>query len=286
MASTCPQRPKYPGPVCRTDPADVTSLASLFTPLTRAYTILQFLYFRAGCQPSAAGMHVAQALRIVAKYYLELPENQVAWITQWGKDVTLSYQGMTEKNEKSIAAVMVPACERRLIELPDAFMAAARQRLAADPHEAAGLALRTLAIEILTTYPFRLANLLGLRFDRHLHRADPRGLVSGILISPPEVKNSQQIVLPISARLGRFIEAWTTRFRGVIASPGCGYLFPGYGTGDRPMTPQGLREAIKGAMGDYVGAVLTPHQFRHLAADRFLLGLSGALRSVAPAAGP
>ena len=36
------------------------------------------------------------------------------------------------------------------------------------------------------------------------------------------------------------------------------------------MTPQGLREAIKGAMAEYVGVVLTPHQFRHLAAERFL----------------
>jgi hypothetical protein len=174
---------------------DVTSLASLFAPLTRAHAILRFLYLRAGCKPSAAGMHVAEVLRIIAKYYLELPEDQVGWITEWGKDVTLSYQGMTEKNENSIAEVMQPACERRLIELPEAFMEAARQRLAANPVEAAGLALRALAIEILTTYPFRLANLLMLRFDRHLQRADPRGLVSGILIPPEEVKNDQEIVL-------------------------------------------------------------------------------------------
>jgi hypothetical protein len=254
----------------------VTSLATLFTPLTRAHAIIRFLYLRAGRQPSAAGMHVAEVLRITAKYYLQLPEDQVAWVSEWGKNVTLPYHGMTGKNERAIAAVMEPGCERRLIELPEAFMNAARQRRATDPREAAGLALRALAIEILTTYPFRLANLLTLRFDRHLHRADPRGLVSGILISPVEVKNDQQIVVPISVRLGRFIEEWTTRFRGIIASPGCSYLFAGFGTpGNQPMTPQGLREAIKGAMAEYVGVVLTPHQFRHLAAERFLAAYPG-----------
>jgi integrase len=196
-------------------------------------------------------------------------------IREWGQGVALAYHGITDKNEKSVQAVMTPACERRLIELPEAFMAAARQRLEAHPAQAAGLALRALAIEILTTYPFRLANLLGLRFDRHLHRADPRGPVTGILITPDETKNDNQITLPISARLGWFIEEWATRFRGVIASPGCLYLFPGHQTGNRAMTPQGMRDAIKSAMGEYVGVVLTPHQFRHLAAERFLTAYPG-----------
>ena len=264
----------------------ITSLACLVSPIERAHAILGFLYRRAGCQPSAAGMHVADVLRILAKYHLGLPDTQVSWLKRWSQEVTLVYKGMTEKNERAIAAVMQPGCERRLLELPDAYMAAARKRLATEPREAAGLALRALAIEILTTYPFRLANLLGLRFDRHLHRADPRGLVSGILISGPEVKNNERIVLPISPRLGRFIEEWSTRFRGLIATPGCGYLFPGFGTGDQSMTPQGMREAIKGAMADYVGAVLTPHQFRHLARRTLPRGLSGPPRGVAPAAGP
>jgi integrase len=48
------------------------------------------------------------------------------------------------------------------------------------------------------------------------------------------------------------------------------YVFPGKCSIAAPITPQGLREAIKGTVQTFTGVPLTPHQFRHLAASLFL----------------
>jgi integrase len=250
---------------------EVPHLASLITPLTRARDILRFQFERAGRKPSAAGMHVAEVLHIIAKYHVRVSEKALAQIKAWSKPVKLSYLGMTEKNEWTILQVLTPAREQKLLELPDALMSIARSLLAESPAQAASLALRAVTIEILLSCPLRLGNLRGLRFDWHLHRDDCRGsLISAILLQPNEVKNEKPIIVRVSTRIGRLIEEWITKFRGVIASPDCLYLFPGHGTGNQPIGAQGLRDAIKRATAEYVGVAITPHQFRHLAARRFL----------------
>jgi integrase len=196
-------------------------------------------------------MHVAEVLHIIAKYHVRVSEKALAQIKAWSKPVKLSYLGMTEKNEWTILQVLTPAREQKLLELPDALMSIARSLLAESPAQAASLALRAVTIEILLSCPLRLGNLRGLRFDWHLHRDDCRGsLISAILLQPNEVKNEKPIIVRVS--------------------PDCLYLFPGHGTGNQPIGAQGLRDAIKRATAEYVGVAITPHQFRHLAARRFL----------------
>lgn len=261
--------------------AEVTSLASLVEPLGRARAIVRFLYRRAGKKPSAAGQHVAEVLRIVAKHHVCLPEKSVARIQQWGREVQLTYKSMTQKNEASIRAAMTPAHDEALLLLPGALLRAARTLRPTAPREAAALALRAVAVEILTKIPLRLANLVGLRLDRHLQRADPRGgLISAIMIPAEETKNKDPICMPVSAETAAVIDEWLKHHRPVVAAPGCVYLLPGHGTGNKPVTPQGLRDAIKAATGQHVGVVLSPHQFRHLAARRFLDACPGHYEEV------
>jgi hypothetical protein len=162
---------------------DVTSLASLVTPPERAKAAIRYLYNRAGQQPSAAGTHVAEVLRIIAKHHVGLPPPQVARIKAWSTPVALNYRGMTERNERCVRAMMQPERLERLLQLPEALMRAARQLRTASPAQARSLALRAVAIGILIKLPIRLANLAGLRLDRHFHRPDPgRGHISHLLI--------------------------------------------------------------------------------------------------------
>ena len=261
--------------------AEVTSLSTLVTPIHRARDILRFLYRRAGNQPSAAGSHVAEVLLMIAKYHVRLPSKDVARIRKWSKPVRLEYKGMTDKNVRAIRQMMEPARFATFLALPGSLMQVARKLRPIDPKGAASIALRAVAIHLLTRIPLRLANVIGLRFDRHLQRANPpRGRISHIDIPIHEAKNSRAISMPVLKDMPDLLEEWIADYRPAIASPGCLYLFPGSGTGNCSITPQGFRDAVRETMDKYVGVRLTPHQFRHLAARIYLRAYPGHYETV------
>jgi integrase len=260
--------------------AEVTSLCSLVTPLTRAKAILRCLYREAGGKPSARGMHVAEVLQMIAKYSVRLPAEEIAQIRAWGEPLKLVYNGMTAKNEARIREASDPSRELRLMELPDVLIRTARHMRATAPHHACFRAAAGTAIKLLSRRMPRLANVVGLRLD-HLQRANPkRGLITHIHIPAGETKNTQVISQPIAPDIARMLEEWMTDFRPIIAAPDCVYLFPGYRTGNRPITPQGLSKAVIKATRDYAGVELSPHQFRHLGAHMFLAEYPGHYEEV------
>jgi integrase len=259
----------------------ITDLRCLVDPITNTRSILRFLYERAGRQASSTGTHVADTLRILARHYVRLPEARVAKISGWGAPVKLHYHGMTQKNMRTVRDALVPWREARLLALPEGLMKAARKLHEKAPAKAAGLAMRALAIEILTKLPLRLANLTGLRFDRHFHRSDLGSTqVTYIDISAEEVKNERSLTVPVSATTAAMIDEWKMRFRPAIAEPGSPFLFPGAGSTTKPITHQGMRDAIKSATQDHLGVAITPHQFRHIAAKLFLSANPGHYEEV------
>ena len=264
--------------------AEIASLRDLVVPLSRAQAAIRFLYERAGDgtvrgRPSAAGHHVAEVLRIVARHYVELPPPQVKQIQAWQKPVALSYRGMTRRNQRCMEAVMQPAIQERLKALPAALMKAARELRDGAPAQARSLAMRAVAVGILSCLPLRLANLAGLRLDRHFHRPDPRrGAITQLSIPAEETKNGRAIDMPIVPEVAVLIREWIADYR--PSAPGCPWLFPGYGKPGERIGHQGLRDAIKAAIAAGAGVTMTPHQFRHLAAHRFLEAYPGHYEEV------
>jgi len=239
--------------------AEVTSLTDLVTPVARVRTILRFLYQRAGCKPSAAGMHVGDVLRMIARHHARSSAKDVAQVQKWAVPVQLKYPGMTERNETLIRKVSTPAAEAILWGLADALMESARKLLPVSPRQANSLALRAVIIELLNKTALRLGELIGLRLDRHLQRADPRlRRVSHLSIPAHERKNDRAMSCWVSEKTGRLIEEWITDFRPIAASPDCVYLLPGYGTGNASITPQGLRDAVKSVTRQHLGFALSP----------------------------
>ena len=239
--------------------------------IENATAILRYLYNREGRKPSAGAMHVAEVIRIASRYHVQVGPAELDELKRLAKVVSIRYLGMTEKNEKTIRKAMDPACEAKLLQLPAVLSSIARQTLATNPVQAAQYFWRALAIEILTAVPLRLANLCGLRLDRHLYRANPgRGLFTAILIQEAETKNKRAITLPLPRSVGEMIEVWLRDYRHHIASPVCGYLFAGYGPGDRAIGHQAFRDGVKNVTAQFAGVPLSPHQFRHLSARRFL----------------
>ena len=259
----------------------VTSLVSLVSSQGNVRAIMRFLLARARGKPSTTAMHVLEVLRIVAKYEARLPQAQLDKIGAWRAKVMVPYKGITQKNRQLVRRLLDPARERALLHLPTALMAAARTLRDKDPLEAARLALRATAIRVLIGLPMRLKNLIGLRLDQHLKRPDPRRpSISHIEIPADEAKAEAPLVMNVSRALSDHINEWVDDFRPILAAKDCLYLFPGQGTGNRSITPQALRDAIKATTARHVGVAIHPHGFRHVAAARYLEGYPGEWEAV------
>jgi hypothetical protein len=245
----------------------VTSLDRL---VAQAGVILEHLFQATGEKPSARGMHVAEVLLMIARHYAKRPDEDIEWLQEMVTRVKLTYKGITEKNERCVLAALEPSRDQKLLALPGVLMQAAQKCRTTDPKDAAGLAWRALLMECLLTIPLRLSDFRQLRLDQHLYRPDPRnGRITAIMIPADETKNSREVRAPVSSPLAAMLATFIRDFRPFIADPACVYLFPGQGTGNKPLSPQSMRDAVKAVTAQYVGAPLSPHQFRHLAIERF-----------------
>jgi integrase len=118
---------------------------------------------------------------------------------------------------------------------------------------------------ILLHIPLRAANLAGLRLDRHLQFVGDRAFLS---ILPDETKNAVAIEAQIPARLACQLNSYINRYRPILIGAPTPWLFPGEDGARRP--PGGFGHQITDFVAREAGVVMTPHQFRHLAAKLFL----------------
>jgi integrase len=140
------------------------------------------------------------------------------------------------------------------------------------PSRAPVTAQVALAIEILIKAPMRMGNLIGLRLDEHIHRRN--GLVH-IVVPGGTVKNGERLFYQLgsssSEMFEKFVRFWRPKLRGAE----CPYLFATENGGKSAAT---LAEQISDAIRKHVGIRMSPHQFRHLAAELTLEARPGAHR--------
>jgi integrase len=250
---------------------DVTSLNCLVMPLEHAGAIIDVVAARYHGQPSTCANHIADVLRMIARHHAGLTARQVKQIVQWAAPYRRSYKGMTRKNERTVRDVLSPAHEQKLLHVADAAFQSAAKLFDKDPVTAARLAMRGLAVELLLHTQMRLQNLIGLEMDRHFHQTGPKGEGEmWINLAREEIKNKKALSYPLTDDLSHKVKLWVHVYRPVVAEPGSPFLFPGARSAEKAMTPQNMREAIKQVMRDYVGVEVTPHQFRHVAAQMAL----------------
>jgi integrase len=118
-----------------------------------------------------------------------------------------------------------------------------------------------IATGILLHIPLRAANLAGLRLDRHLQFVGGRAFLS---IASDETKNAVAIEAEIPPRLARQLDIYVKRYRPILIEGPTPWLFPGENGARRPSG--GFGHQITDFVAREAGAVMTPHQFRHLAA--------------------
>jgi len=185
--------------------------------------------------------------------------------------------GLTEKNRQMLRQFDDRQSLARYLHLPETLLALAQKGERIDGRGPAILVQLALAIGILQTAPMRISNLAALRLDAHIARPDgPKGAVH-LIIPGDETKNEQPLHYPLPQSMTSLFDFYLAKVRPTLGAE-TPWLFPG--ENGRHKLSSTLAAQITGALDKHAGLVMTPHQFRHLAAKLLIDANPGALELV------
>jgi integrase len=254
------------------DPVSITSLACLVEPSAFTDILRHYLKDR---KPRPFAYNIAQTLISLAKRWVKLDSAELDKLRELQGRLGHQRKGLTEKNRTLLRTLDDPGVRARLLFLPERLASWAER---ATPERGAVAMRIAVAIVILQSAPLRIANLAGLRFDRHLVRPGGSRSLWQIDIPPHEVKNHEPLAHELPRRATALVDRYVRRFRPCLAAPGNPYLFP-VESGQKG--PHGLSQQIRRALADWVGIDMTPHQFRHFAGRLVQQHSPGAFAAIA-----
>lgn len=247
---------------------ELDSIAELVSP-TNLHVALSFLHDRAGKRVTPQIVAVAHRARQIAGNVEGVSPEALRRLDDMlvavKRDAPPS-TGMTEKNRRLIDQLDDPAFIHRLVHLPSRLLAEAE---ATRPRFAAGLGRDAVAVELLLTCSMRVGNLARLRLGETIQKvgtgANGRWVID---IPKEEVKNGQPLRFTLPSLSAQLVEQYLVTWQDHWSGPGCAWLFPD-GQGHHVSTRM-LSESVAQRAARYVGARITCHQFRHLAAELYL----------------
>lgn len=143
----------------------------------------------------------------------------------------------------------------------------AAKRMTASRH-AASCASDAVATELLLSCSMRLGNLVDLRVGESIRRfGDGRQARWVVDIAAEKVKNRLPLRYVLPPESGQLVEWYLADWQHRWCGPGAPWLFPDKQGGQ--VDPILLSRNIARRAHRYVGARITPHQFRHLAAELY-----------------
>jgi integrase len=247
---------------------ELTSIAVLVRP-DHVQKALKFLYERSGNRVSTYVHVVAFRARHIAAH-IGLPEEdraRLGEILAWVNRAAPPKRGLADKNRKLLEHLDDPAFVHRLVTLPSKLMAAARQSTAF--RLALSLARDAVAIEILLACSMRVGDLVDLRLGETIRKFGEGSAARWVIDLPGDkVKNAQPMRYTLPPESGPLIEEYLRDWHHRWCGHGVAWLFPDSKGGHA----QGklLSASIAKRARRYVGARITAHQFRHLAAELYL----------------
>ena len=254
------------------DPASITALACLVEPT--AFTSILRHYVKDG-KPRPFAHNIAQTLTTLAKRWVKADVAILDRLKELQGRLGPQRKRLTEKNRVLLRTLDDPGVRARLLLLPERLANWAERRT---PVLGAVAMQIAVAIAILQGAPLRIANLAGLRLDQHLVRPGGPKSLWQVDLPPHEVKNEKPLVHELPRHVTTFLDRYIRRFRPALASPGNPYLFP---VGSTHKGSHGLSQQIRGALADWVGIDMTPHQFRHFAGRLMQQHSPGAFAAIA-----
>jgi integrase len=245
----------------------VLSLADLVEP-ERFKTVLRYYHQRAVGAPCSFATGLAKTLISVAKHFVHASSDHLARLKATAARLPAIPFDMTTKNKRFISEMCVEEHIAKLVKLPR-LLALNAETLLDSPKRLSIVANVALALAVLLEAPMRSQNLITLNWKKHFREPrGPRGPLQ-ILIDASEVKSKRSdLVFELSPETSEFIR-WYRKFvlPALSADPG-GDLFVMEGGWLRGQGD--LANRVKQVIEDHVGISMTMHQFRHLAAARYL----------------
>src|SRR5262249_45654873 len=139
------------------------------------------------------------------------------------------HEGFAKKNDELLQQLEDPDTLARLLLLPEqlADWAERARPGSVRPDSHAVMMSLAVALAILRCAPMRIANLAGLRLDRHLTRpGGPRSRWLIVIPAADKVKNKVQLSYLLNREATVLVDRFIERHRFVLAGPGNPYLFP------------------------------------------------------------
>jgi integrase len=263
------------------DGVDIDSLTrvrDLVSP-ERLNQVLTFLRRRGGQRVTSNMLHLAVRARKLAEHCgLPLEElEQLDDIVAAVKEDVPRRRGMTPKNKAVIDRLddqrfrdLVFLLPRKLVELAQAT----RNRLTA-----ARLVRTAVAIELLLVCAMRRENLVPLALDKDIRKlGEGKNAFWVIDIAEHEVKNDEPLRYRLPTESAELLAYYLSIWRPVLCATSSSWLFPdadGHHIDEKTMT-----STVKRASKRVLGVAITPHQFRHIAAELYLRENPGGLETV------
>jgi integrase len=264
-----------------TDLVKLTSLRDLVQPLERVQIVLEALAQRRklsdGAEDELRGSHlslVAGTLLQVGKF-VNLEEADLNKLREFTSLVSRRDRGMSRKNYERMAELSQPRARALLLNLPKQLMHRAKLEGTSEK-DAARLALLAAAIEILLVVPLRRGTLLSLDLDRTLIRSGTRrNPIIELKIPGANTKNGEYIPRRLPEMSAKIICEYLDFYRPLIAHPENRSLFPSH-DGHGARNKNSLTYAITKEVEASTGVKCSPHNFRHVAGERYLRKRPGA----------
>jgi integrase len=251
-----------------TSPAGIQSLADLVTPRNLKSILRQRLADAEGDQKSF-NFYLARALVRIAQEWVKVDASVLAELKRVASKLKAPKRDLTPKNRACLRQFDDPAALVRLVNLPGRLWQEVRNKKDDKPNfRTLAKAQAALGMDVLIYMPVRPENLSELEFDKHLFvRAEP-GATSTLELESDEVKNDNDIGFDIPARVAKMLREYRDR----IAPKHIGHrprrLF--VNLNGTPKSQATVSYLISSYARRRAGIVITPHQFRHLAAKNML----------------
>lgn len=257
--------------------SSITALAGLVVE-ANFRQILRRRHQLVGGKPNNFNRDLAEALVQIAREWVKVDPVVLESLRKVTAEVPMLPKGMTEKNKRAIRQFDDAAVVGRLLELPDRLWREVK-RDANPSFRTLARAQAAIAIRTLTYIPLRSENLHELVFDKHIFLRDGKRASSTLEVGSEEVKNGETgLAFDLPTPLSTMLIEYRERIAPKVIGRRPDRVF--VGANGAPKVQATVAYLIQTYLRKKAGIVLTPHQFRHLAAKIILRTNPGAYETV------
>jgi integrase len=249
--------------LCLGSPDQVEHLATLVAPANMRAILTRYLAATADNQPTTFIRSLAITLLAVARHWTKVPPVQMEELKRLNAKLGSTPTGLTQKNQDLVRRFQDRELLTALLNLPDTLRKQASSGRSSPARRLQKVQI-ALAIEILLAAPMRMQNLAMLELGRSLQWPSGRSGPAYVVLRRDETKNEVPLEYPLPDHCLELLREYLDRFRSYATVTDREWLFLRL-DGSR-VPDSALRDGITKAVARELGIVMTPHQFRHVAA--------------------